>query len=137
MHTLISPRPTTTKMKSNGKKKDIGFHAIPSALLVLDLLLLSPPWTIKFLPSLGLFVTLALLYWAWIEHCYERNKWYPYPLFEKLAPRYRALVFAGSALITAGLTAGLKFLAGRINGRDGDAIDGLHSDGRESKEKNN
>jgi hypothetical protein len=52
---------------------DIGFHAMPSILLVIDLLFLSPPWTIHALPATGLSSVLAVSYWAWVEHCYKNN----------------------------------------------------------------
>lgn len=52
---------------------DIGFHAMPSLLLSLDLLLLSPPWTIKAAPAMVLSTTLALSYWAWVEQCFKYN----------------------------------------------------------------
>jgi hypothetical protein len=52
---------------------DIGFHAAPSILLVIDLLFLSPPWTINALPAMGLSSSIAVCYWAWVEQCYKRN----------------------------------------------------------------
>lgn len=52
---------------------DIGFHAMPSILLTIDLLFLSPPWTIHALPAMGLSSTLALSYWAWVDQCYKHN----------------------------------------------------------------
>ena len=52
---------------------DIGFHLMPSALLTLDLLLLSPPWTIRPLSAMALSSTLAVGYWAWMERCYSFN----------------------------------------------------------------
>jgi hypothetical protein len=52
---------------------DIGFHAMPAILLVIDLLFLSPPWTIHALPAMGLSSVLAVSYWAWVEHCYKHN----------------------------------------------------------------
>lgn len=52
---------------------DVGFHAMPAILLTIDLLLLSPPWTINALPALGLSSALAVAYWAWVEQCYKYN----------------------------------------------------------------
>jgi FAR-17a/AIG1-like protein len=49
---------------------------IPSVLLVLDILFLSPPWTITPLPAIGLSGALAFAYWFWIELCYQNNGWY-------------------------------------------------------------
>ena len=52
---------------------DIGFHAMPSILLTIDLLFLSPPWTIHALPAMGLSSAIAVGYWAWVEQCYKNN----------------------------------------------------------------
>jgi hypothetical protein len=52
---------------------DVGFHAMPSILLVIDLLFLSPPWTIHAIPAMGLSSTIAVGYWAWVEQCYRHN----------------------------------------------------------------
>lgn len=52
---------------------DVGFHAMPTILLTLDLLFLSPPWTIRRLPAMGLSSTIAVLYWAWVEQCFKHN----------------------------------------------------------------
>lgn len=52
---------------------DFGFHAMPAILLTLDLLLLSPPWTINAFPAMGLSSALAVSYWAWVEQCYKHN----------------------------------------------------------------
>ena len=54
---------------------DVGFHAVPSVLLVIDLLFLSPPWTITVLPAMGLSAVLAFGYWIWVEHCFRHNGW--------------------------------------------------------------
>jgi hypothetical protein len=52
---------------------DVGFHAMPSILLTVDLLFLSPPWTITALPAMGLSSLLAVSYWLWVEQCYKHN----------------------------------------------------------------
>ena len=52
---------------------DVGFHAMPSILLTIDLLFLSPPWTITAVPAMGVSSVLAVSYWAWVEHCYKHN----------------------------------------------------------------
>lgn len=95
---------------------DISFHFMPSLLLVLDLLLLSPPYTIKNLPAAGLSLTLAFTYWAWIEHCFTHNGFYPYPLFDILSTTHRALLFGSSALLMTGSTILLKWLYAKVNG---------------------
>lgn len=52
---------------------DVGFHAMPSILLTIDLLFLSPPWTITAVPAMGLSSLLAVSYWGWVEQCYKHN----------------------------------------------------------------
>lgn len=54
---------------------DFGFHAAPAIFLAVDLLLLSPPWTIHGYSALALSETLAFLYWSWVEYCHSRNGW--------------------------------------------------------------
>lgn len=54
---------------------DLGFHAVPSIVMLVDLLLLSPPWTISALPSLGLSSIIAFGYWFWVEQCFSYNGW--------------------------------------------------------------
>lgn len=54
---------------------DISFHAIPSIVLLIDLLFFSPPWTINIVPALGLSSTIAFGYWLWIERCFQHNGW--------------------------------------------------------------
>jgi len=95
---------------------DLSFHLAPSLLLLLDLLLLSPPWTITAVPAVGLSVVIAFLYWYWIELCYSYNGFYPYPLFAMLAPAQRVALFSGSAAVMAANTLSLKWLYGRVNG---------------------
>lgn len=53
---------------------DFGFHAMPAIMLTLDLLLFSPPWTIKFHGAVALSTALAFAYWAWIEYCFVHNE---------------------------------------------------------------
>lgn len=54
---------------------DFGFHAMPAIMLTVDLLLLSPPWTIKAYPAMALSLALAFLYWGWVEWCFSHNGW--------------------------------------------------------------
>ncbi|KAG9238541.1 FAR-17a/AIG1-like protein [Amylocarpus encephaloides] len=99
-----------------GPLADIGFHAIPSILLVVDLLFLSPPWTIHALPAMGLSSALAVSYWAWVEHCYKHNGFYPYPLFGQLNTTQRSILFTMAALTMTASTVMLKWLYGIVNG---------------------
>ncbi|OKL61719.1 hypothetical protein UA08_02441 [Talaromyces atroroseus] len=91
---------------------DLGFHLIPSIVMLFDILLLSPPWTISALPAMGLSSCIAFGYWFWIEKCYAINGWYPYPLFELLDTKGRIGLFfdssitnwAGKAVTTSSLS---------------------------------
>ncbi len=52
---------------------DLGFHGVPAILLAIDLLLLSPPWTMRAHDSMGLSMVLAFVYWGWVEYCFSHN----------------------------------------------------------------
>lgn len=54
---------------------DVGFHAVPAVMLLIDLLILSPPWTITVAPTLAISGTIAFAYWFWVELCYQHNGW--------------------------------------------------------------
>lgn len=54
---------------------DIGFHLAPAVLLSLDFIILSPAWKITARGMMPLSVALALVYWCWIELCFQRNGW--------------------------------------------------------------
>ncbi|CAN8098981.1 unnamed protein product [Discula destructiva] len=95
---------------------DFGFHAMPAIMLTLDLLFLSPPWTIKFQGAVTLSTLLAFGYWAWIEYCFSFNQSYPYPIFTLLTMPQRVALFMGSGITCALSTMGLKWLYGQING---------------------
>ncbi|PYH99908.1 hypothetical protein BO71DRAFT_393875 [Aspergillus ellipticus CBS 707.79] len=95
---------------------DIGFHAVPSVVLLIDLLFLSPPWTISIAPALGLSSAIALGYWVWIERCFQYNGWYPYPIFEVAGFAGRVGIFALSAVVMALSTRSLKWLYSCVNG---------------------
>lgn len=57
---------------------DIGFHLAPALLLSLDLVLLSPPWTISAYGVMSLSTLFAFSYWYWVELCFNKNGWYGY-----------------------------------------------------------
>lgn len=95
---------------------DVSFHLAPSVLLLVDILLLSPPWTITAVPAVVLSVAIAFAYWFWIELCYSYNGFYPYPLFGMLEQTQRVGLFTASALIMAANTMILKWLYARVNG---------------------
>ncbi|KAF3017388.1 hypothetical protein G7054_g13301 [Neopestalotiopsis clavispora] len=95
---------------------DVGFHAAPGILLAVDLLLFSPPWAVRRGGAFAQSLVFALGYWAWVEVCYGRNGWYPYPIFALLSTWQRAALFSSSALVMAASTMGLKWLYGKLNG---------------------
>ncbi|PSR99420.1 FAR-17a/AIG1-like protein [Coniella lustricola] len=97
---------------------DLGFHAMPAFMLVLDLLFFSPPWTIKFQGAVMLSTAIAFAYWAWIEYCFSYNQTYPYPIFTVLSTPQRIMLFVGSGVTCALSTMGLKWLYGKVNGID-------------------
>ena len=55
---------------------DLSLHAVPAIVLLIDLLLLSPPWSITTVQAFGLSGTLAVAYWFWVELCFQHNGWY-------------------------------------------------------------
>lgn len=54
---------------------DMGFHLAPAVFLSLDLILLSPPWTIPAYGTMTLSTVLAFSYWYWVELCFSKNGW--------------------------------------------------------------
>ncbi|KAF2280698.1 uncharacterized protein EI97DRAFT_428804 [Westerdykella ornata] len=101
---------------------DCAFHLFPALLLALDALLLSPPWpTTPTHPrapliTLGLTTGFAVAYWIWLEVCYARNGWYPYPILELLTVGQRVGLFAGAAAGMGAVGMGLRVWYGWING---------------------
>lgn len=95
---------------------DLSFHAIPTLMLLVDLLLLSPPWTISAVPALTLSAVIAFTYWFWIELCFSKNGFYPYPLFDVLNSTQRVALFGSSAVVMTGSTIMIKWLYRQING---------------------
>ncbi|KAG9242976.1 FAR-17a/AIG1-like protein [Calycina marina] len=95
---------------------DVGFHAMPSILLAIDLLFLSPPWSIKAAPAMALSFTLAVSYWAWVEQCFRNNGFYPYPIFGQLDTTQRAALFTGAAALMTGSTTVLQKAYQSFNG---------------------
>lgn len=79
LHASMSVRITIWDAPNN-TVIDISFHAAPSVVMLVDLLLLSPPWTITALPALGLSSIIAFGYWFWIEQCFSQNGWFVYSL---------------------------------------------------------
>ncbi|KAH8147356.1 uncharacterized protein LAJ45_08512 [Morchella importuna] len=103
---------------------DLSLHLFPAALLLIDALLLSPPWTVGVVPALLVPGCLATFYWFWLEHCYSYNGWYPYPIMEILKTEHRIILFVGSALTMSASTLALKWAFSRFNGQLGKAVPG-------------
>jgi len=114
---LFSPEAITPPHLKRPLFEDLGFHLFPALLLMVDLLLLSPPWTHKVLEAGGMGVLLAGVYWVWTEECYKRNGWYPYPLFEMLDAPQRAMVFSASAVTFTVSSLCLKRVYDLYNGK--------------------
>jgi len=97
---------------------DLGFHLVPSVVLMVDVLFFSPPWTISVLPAIGISSSIAIGYWFWVEECYRYNGFYPYPIFDEAGPQGRVILFGSSAVtMTLGVWA-LKYTYGALNGSD-------------------
>ncbi|KAB5580537.1 FAR-17a/AIG1-like protein [Coniochaeta sp. 2T2.1] len=105
---------------------DFGFHAMPAIMMTLDLLLLSPPWTIRAYPAMALSLVLAFLYWGWVEYCFSKNGWYPYPIFGLLSTWQRVMLFTISATLMTGSTMALKYVYGKLNGIEELKEEGKH-----------
>ncbi|TKX25232.1 hypothetical protein C1H76_2465 [Elsinoe australis] len=95
---------------------DMSFHLAPAVLLVVDLLYFSPPYSISALPSFGLSALIALAYYYWVELCYSKNGFYPYPLFDDVGYSGRLMLFTGSAVVMGISTAALKWVYASVNG---------------------
>ncbi|KAG9253271.1 FAR-17a/AIG1-like protein [Emericellopsis atlantica] len=102
---------------------DMGFHLAPSVFLTLDLVLLSPPWTIPAYGIMAMSTGLALSYWYWIELCFSHNGWYPYPIFGLLNTMQRALLFTFAAFLSTVSSMMLKWVYGKVNGYEGARVE--------------
>ncbi|KAF8428124.1 FAR-17a/AIG1-like protein [Tirmania nivea] len=114
---MIAPHAVSPPHLTRPIFEDLGFHLFPALLLMVDLLLLSPPWTLTVIEAAGVGSFIAGGYWLWTEECYRRNGWYPYPLFEMLNTQQRALVFTASAVTFAISSLCLKRLHDLFNGQ--------------------
>jgi hypothetical protein len=59
------------------------------------------------------------LYWFWVEACYAKNGFYPYPIFDEAGFAGRVGLFVGSAFIMASGVGGIKGVYNIVNGRSG------------------
>ncbi|KAF2242787.1 hypothetical protein BU26DRAFT_534762 [Trematosphaeria pertusa] len=116
---------------------DLNFHLWPSVLLCIDTLLLSPPWPTTpanpraSLLSLVTSTVIAFLYWFWIELCYSRNGFYPYPIFGLLDTKQRVGLFALSGVTMWAVGAGLRWVYVAVNGMEEER----DAEGRKTKRK--
>lgn len=101
---------------------DLGFHLVPAIVLILDNLLLSPPWpslpTNPQAPFIMLVssTVIAFAYWYWIELCYSHNGFYPYPIFGILTTVQRVGLFAISGATMWAVGGALRAVYAYING---------------------
>ena len=120
----IDPQLVVPKELELPVETDLSFHLIPTTVLLIDLLFLSPPWTISIVPALALSGVIAFGYWFWIELCYSKNGFYPYPLFAMLDQTQRVGLFVGSAVVMTLSTVILKWLYGKVNGVEAESRSG-------------
>ncbi|KAJ9132097.1 UPF0641 membrane protein [Pleurostoma richardsiae] len=110
---------------------DLGFHAVPAVMLTLDLMLLSPPWSIKTYSAMALSLVLAFLYLGWVEYCFSLNGWYPYPFLAQLSTWQKLFLCVISASLMTGSTMVLKWMYGLVRGHEeprGSAFDPVKKD---------
>ncbi|KND94799.1 membrane protein [Tolypocladium ophioglossoides CBS 100239] len=98
--------------------EDVGFHLAPVVFLTLDLILLSPPWTMPAYGTMALSTVLAFGYWYWVELCFAKNGWYTYPLFGVLSTPQRVLLFVFSAALVTVSSSILKWIYASVSGYD-------------------
>lgn len=94
---------------------DLSLHALPAVLLVLDFMYLSPAWGTTALRSVAVDCSIAAAYLTWLEYCFSRNHWYPYPLLLVLSPEQKVLLTAVSALLMVASTTSLQWIHGRVH----------------------
>ena len=95
---------------------DLGFHFIPTIVLMIDSLFCSPPWETHALAAFMSFSVLAGGYWIWVEQCFSRNNFYPYPLMGLMNRDGRFLLFGFATLLCWSSFLTLRGLYRIING---------------------
>jgi hypothetical protein len=78
---------------------EMAFHFLPTAFLMLDTLLFSPPWETDALSALTVFSMVGSGYWIWVERCFSYNNFYPYPLLDMMTREQRLLLFGFATLL--------------------------------------
>lgn len=59
------------------------------------------------------------MYWFWVEACYAKNGFYPYPIFDEAGFAGRVGLFVGSAFIMLFGVGGIKGVYSIVNGKSG------------------
>ncbi|KAF0634913.1 hypothetical protein FPSE5266_09336 [Fusarium pseudograminearum] len=93
---------------------DLGFHLVPAVLLALDLVLWSPRATITTRSMMSLSTVLAVVYWCWIELCFYKNGWYPYPMMDQFSAIQRVVIFIASAGLLTASSSALQYVHGKV-----------------------
>ncbi|CAH0038445.1 unnamed protein product [Clonostachys solani] len=93
---------------------DLGLHAVPTIMLLVDLLILSPPWPINGRTAFVLDLAIAFSYWGWIEYCFSIVGWYPYPGLTLASPLKKLVMCVVWAAFLAATTVLLKKLQEKI-----------------------
>lgn len=90
---------------------DRKLHIYP-ALLEVSRAILDPPdvWRAGVIGPLLTFCVLAGGYWAWIDHVFTHNEFYPYPLFGLLSFEQRVGLFGACAVLLLILYKGIQSL---------------------------
>lgn len=73
------------------------------------------------IPSIGLSSAIAVVYYFWVQQCYEHNGYWPYPIFDEVGPQGRLALFAGSAAVMTLSSLSLKWVYSVVNGREMDS----------------
>ncbi|EKJ70475.1 hypothetical protein FPSE_09336 [Fusarium pseudograminearum CS3096] len=94
---------------------DLGFHLVPAVLLALDLVLWSPRATITTRSMMSLSTVLAVVYWCWIELCFYKNGWYPYPMMDQFSAIQRVVIFIASAGLLTASSSALQYVHGKVH----------------------
>ncbi|KAF2744119.1 hypothetical protein M011DRAFT_197461 [Sporormia fimetaria CBS 119925] len=103
---------------------DARFHLFPPIFLTVDALLLSPPWPAGDMHPRASTITLvvtsvfALEYFFWLELCYHKNGFYPYPILEMLSGVQRTALFVLSAALAWGVGVCLRMAYALLNGAE-------------------
>ncbi|RFU73835.1 far-17a aig1 [Trichoderma arundinaceum] len=95
---------------------NLGFHLAPAIFQSLDYILFSPPWTISTSGVAALSAAFAFGYRCWVNHCYSKNGWYPYPLLEVLNKPQRFLLHSSTAALIFASSHVLKWAYTKANG---------------------